>query len=121
MSDLFLPQIANVGSEGVVEGFAINVLRMRWQVMANRGRKVGVCAIGHDLSRYVRIPRDDQRHTAQNCVELHRHFRPGHPVLFGFRDLRHRRFRQQKHARDRDRVFEGGADYFCRIDDACLD
>jgi hypothetical protein len=42
MRDLLLPRVSGVGREGMIEGFAINILRVRWQVVPNREGKVGV-------------------------------------------------------------------------------
>jgi hypothetical protein len=40
--DLFLPRLSGVGREGMIEGFAINILRVQWQVVPNGEGKVGV-------------------------------------------------------------------------------
>jgi hypothetical protein len=44
----FLARIAGMGREGVIEGLAINVLRMGRQVPLNRDWKVIVGSVGHD-------------------------------------------------------------------------
>ncbi|MBA7475453.1 hypothetical protein ES707_10824 [subsurface metagenome] len=48
MGDLFLPFLAGMGGKGVIERFAIDVLRMCRQVATDRSRKIGIRAIGHD-------------------------------------------------------------------------
>ena len=37
-----------MGVEGVVEGFAIDILRVMREVVANRGGKVDIGAVGHE-------------------------------------------------------------------------
>ena len=45
--DLLLPHVAAMRGKGMIEGLAIDILRMRGQVAANRRREVGVGAIWH--------------------------------------------------------------------------
>lgn len=47
MGDLLLPEIVLMGSEGMVEGFAIDILRVVRKVVANRRGKIDIGAVGH--------------------------------------------------------------------------
>ena len=47
VGDFFLPDVTGVRREGVVEGGAIDVLRMGRKVVADRCRKIGIGAVRH--------------------------------------------------------------------------
>jgi len=47
MRDLFLARLAPMRGEGVIERLPINVLRMQWQTIAHRWRKIFVVAVWH--------------------------------------------------------------------------
>ena len=50
MGGFVLPGIAGIRREGVVERFAINVLRMRRQMATEGRRQVVIGAIGHRVA-----------------------------------------------------------------------
>ena len=50
VSGFFLPDVAGVGREGMVEGGAIDVLRMGRKVVADRCGKIGIGAVRHRFS-----------------------------------------------------------------------
>ena len=50
MRGLFLPRIAGMGGEGVIESLAIDILRMVREMRANRNRKIDVRLIWHDAT-----------------------------------------------------------------------
>lgn len=47
VGDLFLTRIAAVGLPGVIEGFAVNALRCRRQMLPDGGGKGGIGPVGH--------------------------------------------------------------------------
>lgn len=47
MGDLLLPRVSCMGSERMVEGRAIDILRVRRQMAADRGGQFGIPLIGH--------------------------------------------------------------------------
>jgi hypothetical protein len=50
MRRFFLPRIAGMGGEGVIESFAIDILRMVREMRANRNREIDVRLIWHDAT-----------------------------------------------------------------------
>jgi hypothetical protein len=50
MRGFFLPRIAGMGGEGVIESFAIDILRMVGQMSPNRNRQIDVRLIWHDAA-----------------------------------------------------------------------
>ena len=51
VSDLFLPNVIRMGSEGMIERGTIDVLRMRRKVIADRCRKIDIAAVRHGFPR----------------------------------------------------------------------
>jgi threonine synthase len=56
MRGLLLPPFAGMRGKGVIEGLAINILRVIGQIVLDRQRQVGVGSIGHSSSPYTAIP-----------------------------------------------------------------
>ena len=50
MGDLLLPRLACMGGKSMIERLAIDVLRVRWQVAADGGWKIGIRSIGHGVT-----------------------------------------------------------------------
>ncbi len=50
MRGFFLPRIAGMGGEGVIESFAIDILRMVGEMRPNRNRQINVRLIWHDAT-----------------------------------------------------------------------
>src|SRR6516165_36859 len=51
VSDLLLPSVSGMRGKRVVEGFAIDILRVLRQMAANWQGKVGIRLIGHEWAR----------------------------------------------------------------------
>ena len=50
MRGFFLPGIAGMGGQGVIESFAIDILRMVGKMRPNRNRQIRVRLIWHDAT-----------------------------------------------------------------------
>lgn len=67
MGDLFLPFLAGMGGKGVIERFAIDVLRMCRQVAADGSREIGIRAIGYDARSLRQRGRSNSSAEWPNC------------------------------------------------------
>ena len=47
MCDILLTQVGGMGSESMVEGLAIDILSMGWQMALDRDRKISIGSIRH--------------------------------------------------------------------------
>ncbi len=56
MGGLLLARLARMRRKRVIKGGPVNTLRMRREVLPDRGGKRGVCRIGHDCSSFSRPP-----------------------------------------------------------------
>ena len=49
MRRFFLARITGMGCEGVIEGFAVDILGMRRKVRLHRHRQIFVSSVGHEV------------------------------------------------------------------------
>ena len=82
MRGLFLPRIARMSRAGMVEGLAIDILRVRRHVLLNWRRKGGIARVGHQdrLFQFIRTlapPASPSIDQDQNPSRIMASFRSG--------------------------------------------
>ena len=59
MGDLLASRLAAIGLPRMIEGLAVDILRRRRQMTADRSRELVVGRIGHDIRRQIAVPREE--------------------------------------------------------------